>query len=338
MPEHGGNLNDAVARFGRARGDWVDVSTGINPAHYPVPPLPDNAWHRLPEVSKELEQAAAAYYGFPACVAVAGTQAAIQALPRLRARCRVCVCGPSYAEHAWQWQQAGHEVIRARYAELEQHLPQVDVMVVVNPNNPTGETIAPTTLLAWREQLASRGGWLIVDEAFGDTVPELSIAKHSDLPGLWVLRSVGKFFGLAGLRLGFVGASANLLAQLSAWLGPWAVSGPAQIIARQALSDSAWQQHNRQFLQQQGQRLRNLLTAHGWQSQGTELFQWCSHVQLQHQTEALWEHFAQHGIWVRYFDHSAWSAHGLRFGLPATEADWQRLEQACQRWKRRETT
>lgn len=337
MPEHGGNLNDAVAYYGRPREQWVDLSTGINPAHYPVPPLPDKAWHRLPEVSKELEQAAAAYYGFPACVAVAGTQAAIQALPRLRPHSRVCVCGPSYAEHAWQWQQAGHDVIRASYTELEQHLPHVDVMVVVNPNNPTGETIAPATLLAWREQLAARGGWLIVDEAFGDTVPELSIAKHIGLPGLWVLRSVGKFFGLAGLRLGFVGASANLLAQLSAWLGPWSVSGPAQTIAQQALGDIAWQQQNRHVLRQQGQRLRNVLAASGWLSQGTDLFQWCSHQHLHQQTDALWEHFAHQGIWVRRFDASAWSAHGLRFGLPASEADWQRFEQACQQWKPQES-
>jgi cobalamin biosynthetic protein CobC len=185
------------------------------------------------------------------------------------------------------------------------------------------------TLLRWAECLAQRGGWLIVDEAFGDTASGLSVAPWSAQPGLIVLRSVGKFFGLAGVRLGFVAAQPALLEALENMLGPWAVSGPAQQIACAALNDTEWQQDTRRYLDQQGTRLRQLLQQHGYASQGTDLFQWCSDAALQGQTEALFLHLAQQGIWVRLF---LQAARGLRFGLPADEAGWQRLSVALQSW------
>lgn len=326
MLEHGGNIREAAARFGRPVEDWLDLSTGINPLPYPVPVLAGNAWHRLPEADPQLAIAARAYYHAPQMLPVAGTQAAIQALPRLRARSRVAVAAPSYAEHAEHWQRAGHLVQEIAYENLATVVSDCDVMVVCNPNNPTGATVEPAVLLAWADQLTARGGWLVVDEAFGDTMPGLSVAASTDAcPGLIVLRSVGKFFGLAGLRLGFVAASGELLVQLADALGPWAVSGPAQQIGRAALEDRAWQGTTRLRLISDGERLHRLLREHGIQASGSPLFQWWAEPQAQ----AFWQHMAQQGIWVRLFKHGA---RGVRLGLPAEEAGWQRLQRALAAW------
>jgi cobalamin biosynthetic protein CobC len=336
MLEHGGKLHEAARRFGRPLHDWLDLSTGINPHFYPIPALRAQAWHRLPEKSPELLAAAQAYYGAGNMLAVAGTQAAIQALPKLRMQAaglaRVVVSAPSYAEHAHQWRRGGHAVQELAYEELAAATSWADVVVLCNPNNPTGASVEAAQLLHWARQLHARGGWLVVDEAFVDMQSELSVVVYADAPGLIVLRSPGKFFGLAGLRLGFVAAEAALLQALEEELGPWAVSGPAQEIAIAALRDQTWQQQTRQRLNEQGGRLRSLLAGQGWRSSGTDLFQWCSDAALDGQTEQLWQHFAQQGIWVRLF---AEAAHGLRFGLPGDQAGWHRLEQALQAWRKR---
>lgn len=325
MLPHGGNLHDAVQRFGRPRNEWLDLSTGINPQPYPVPALNADAWHRLPEPDPGLLAAAQEYYRAHQLLPVAGTQAAIQALPRLRSPSRIVVAAPAYAEHAHHWARHGHAMKEVPYDALDAAVADCDVMVVCNPNNPTGATVAPDTLLAWADRLASRGGWLVVDEAFGDTVPQLSIASWSHRPGIIVLRSVGKFFGLAGLRLGFVAAHADLLASLADLLGPWAVSGPAQQIGGAALQDRDWQIAMRAQLLTAGTRLHNLLAAHGIHASGSALYQWWPEPQA----EAFHEHMARHGIWVRRFAHGAG---GIRLGLPLRDADWLRLQRALATW------
>lgn len=330
MPEHGGNLRDAMRRYGQH--DWLDLSTGINPHWYPAPPIAGNAWHRLPETDPALAQAAQAFYGAPRMLAVAGTQAAIQALPRLRPPSRVTVSSPSYAEHAHHWQQHGHTMREVPYSGLDAAVDDSDVVVLCNPNNPTGAQVPAEQLLRWAEKLAARGGWLVVDEAFGDTVSG-SVAAHTEREwsgggALIVLRSVGKFFGLAGLRLGFVAAPSALLSQLETMLGPWAVSGPAQQVALAALGDTAWQHAMRVQLAQQGRRLQSLLAQYRIQSSGTALFQWWPEPRA----EAFHEHLARRGIWVRLFPRAA---RGIRIGLPPDEAGWRRLEQALQPWSQR---
>lgn len=329
MLEHGGNLRDATQRFRRS--DWLDLSTGVNPHWYPVPELAGNAWHRLPEYDPALTEAAQAFYDAPNMLAVAGTQAAIQALPRLRPPARVTVASPSYAEHAHHWSQHGHNMHQVPYAELDAAVDTSDVMVICNPNNPTGATVPPSKLLEWAERLAARDGWLVVDEAFADTSRQLSVAAHSGRPGLIVLRSIGKFFGLAGIRLGFVAAHPALLKALADMLGPWAVSGPAQQIAIAALRDALWQAHTHARLTHEGERLRHLLAEHSIQSSGTALFQWWP----EQQAEAFWQHMAERGIWVRLFRDAA---RGIRLGLPPDEACWQRLQQALSEWRKLQTT
>jgi cobalamin biosynthetic protein CobC len=256
---------------------------------------------------------------------VAGTQAAIQALPRLRAASRVAVAAPSYAEHAHHWGLHGHRLRQVGYDGLEEALDSCDVMVVCNPNNPTAARVAPARLLDWSAQLAARGGWLIVDEAFMDTTPELSVAGWSDRPGLIVLRSLGKFFGLAGVRVGMVGAAPALLDALQDLLGPWTISGPAWHIASAALSDWRWQADARAELLQAGARLHRLLGAHGIEAVGTDLFQWWP----ERSPLLFWQHMAERGIWVRHFAHAA---RGIRLGLPLEEGGWQRLALALAQW------
>lgn len=327
MLEHGGNLREAAQRYGR--GDWLDLSTGINPEWYPAPAIAGNAWHRLPEPDPALALAAQVYYGAQHMLAVAGTQAAIQALPRLRLPSRVVVAAPSYAEHAHHWAQHGHTLRQVPYDALDAAVAECEVMVVVNPNNPTGASVPRGLLLDWAARLSARGGWLIVDEAFGDTEAQTSAAgtdAGSATPeGLIVLRSVGKFFGLAGLRLGFVAARPVLLDALASLLGPWTVSGPAQQVALAALQDRAWQERMREQLRASGQRLQALLAAHGIRSSGSALFQWWPEARA----EDFHEHMARQGIWVRLFTKAA---RGIRLGLPPDEAGWQRLELALTLW------
>lgn len=326
MLEHGGKLREAGQRYGR--NDWLDLSTGLNPHGYPAPALAPDAWHRLPEEDPALLEAAQRYYRAPRMLAVAGTQAAIQALPRLRPPSRVVVSSPSYAEHLHHWTQHGHRTSAVPYCELEAAVATADVLVVCNPNNPTGEAVPRATLLEWAKALGARGGWLVVDEAFADTDGSHSIADAAQMPGLIVLRSVGKFFGLAGLRLGFVAAHDDILGRLADMLGPWAVSGPAQKVARSALEDVHWQRTTQASLHARGDRLRALLASHGITSQGTALFQWWPELYA----EAFHDHMARRGIWVRLFREAA---RGIRLGLPADEPGWKRLELALNEWSNR---
>ncbi|BAN47557.1 threonine-phosphate decarboxylase CobD [Metapseudomonas resinovorans] len=321
MLEHGGRLRAAARRHGIAEADWLDLSTGIAPYGWELPEVPADAWSRLPERDDGLELAARRYYGCDSLLPVAGSQAAIQALPRLRKPGRVGVISPCYAEHAHAWRREGHALEELDSVRAEVELERFDVLLVVNPNNPTGQRIPRDTLLAWRARLAGRGGWLLVDEAFMDCTPEYSLAGHCPLPGMVVLRSFGKFFGLAGIRLGFVLAEAALLERLEELLGPWTVSGPARFLAKALLEDTEGQARQRQALLRDGQRLQTLLRDCGLgPSGGTALFQRL----VRDDAAALHEFLAARGILTRLFAVPA----SLRFGLPPDEAGWARLGRA----------
>ncbi len=320
MLEHGGNLQQAAQQYGRPLADWLDLSTGINPQHYPIPALPAALFHRLPAAADSLHAIAKAYYGAPHVLACAGSQAALQVLPRLRAPCHVAMPRTMYQEHAHAWQQAGHQLHFFEQSPDDVLLQQCEVLLVCNPNNPTGQKYAAETLLAWHAALARRGGWLVVDEAFMDSTPQHSLASQSGQAGLWVLRSLGKFFGLAGLRVGFLLGEPTALAQVAALLGPWTLAGPSQYLAELALADRSWQQQMRAQLPVQSANLAQLLTQYGLPPYGgTDLFQYVQHPGAHQFHQSL----AQHGVWTRYFA----APQALRFGLPS-EADWPRLAQA----------
>lgn len=319
MLEHGGQLRRAAERFGIAVHDWLDLSTGINPRGWPVPAVESLHWQRLPEAGDGLEAAARDYYECRRILPTAGSQAAIQALPRMCARSQVGVLAPEYSEHAHGWYQAGHEVVRLDHQAIRQPPSSLDVVVLSNPNNPTGHELDRDALLNIRTEMASRDGWLVVDEAFRDNDPAASCMAETDKPGLIVLRSLGKFFGLAGARIGFVAAETGLLERLGEWLGPWPLSGPARIVAQQALRDHEWQQRARAYLERDSMRLAELLTRTGLApTGGCVLFQWVA----RNDAESLYVQLARQGVLVRLFTQPA----GLRFGLPGHEAGWQRLE------------
>ncbi|CAI8721814.1 Threonine-phosphate decarboxylase [Pseudomonas sp. IT-93MI4] len=323
MLEHGGRLRKAALDYGIAEADWLDLSSGLAPWPFAVPEIPLRAWARLPETDDGLEQAACDYYGASQVLPVAGSQMAIQLLPRLRRAGKVGVLSPCYAEHAEAWRRSGYIVREVLEQEVEFFLDSLDVLVVVNPNNPTGLSLTPARLLDWHARLAQRGGWLVVDEAFMDNTPQLSLAPHANQIGLIVLRSFGKFFGLAGVRLGFVLAERKLLRLLAEQVGPWAVSGPTRVLGQACLQDT--EAHTRQRIRsdEASERLALLLERYGFKPHGgCALFQWL----ITEHAPALHEFMARRGILLRIFTHNS----SLRFGLPANAAEEARLEQALQ--------
>ncbi|CAA6604094.1 Threonine-phosphate decarboxylase [Rhodospirillaceae bacterium LM-1] len=319
---HGGNLEAAEKRFGRPETGWLDLSTGINRRPYPLPSIEAAVWRRLPGSDAGLRAAAAECYGVadPRLIVPApGAQSLIQLLPGLRQNAKVAVLSPTYEEHAASWRNAGHHV-----AEIEtlDDAASLDVVVLVNPNNPDGKIVDPARLIALSEVLAAKGGFLVVDESFADADPTKSVAKEAGRPGLIVLRSFGKFFGLAGLRLGFALCEAGTAATLKRRLGSWALNGPALVIGESALLDDAWIGAMRQTLKADAQRMDRLLTGLGMRIVGgTSLFR----LAETDGADELYERLGRRGILLRAFPkHPKW----LRFGLPGPESEWKRLEAA----------
>lgn len=302
---HGGNLHAASERFGIPYETWLDLSTGINPHGYPVTEIPATIWNRLPEDDDGLAEHATRYYGAPHVLPVAGSQAAIRTLPYLLPRGRVGIAVLGYSEYAPAFARAGHTVVPLTPADFTTHASTLtatsthtlDHLVVVNPNNPDGRLIPPAKLHAWHRDLAARGGTLLVDEAFIDCQPDQSVAYLSAQPGCIVLRSTGKFFGLAGARIGFVLAAPAVLTQLRTALGHWTVNGPARWITAQAMADTGWQTATRTALHQAGARLGALLRQHGLPARDTALFSW-----IPGPMAAIWQTaLARHAIWTRCF-------------------------------------
>ncbi|PRX32093.1 L-threonine O-3-phosphate decarboxylase [Paraburkholderia sp. BL18I3N2] len=319
---HGGNLHEAARRYDIPYAQWLDLSTGINPHGYPVPPVPADAWRRLPDDGDDFAACAARYYGAPDAahvLPVAGSQAAIRALPALLPRACVGVAPLTYSEYAPAFERSGHEVtpLDVAWETLPEALMHV---IVVNPNNPTGAHLSAARLLHWHAQLSARGGTLLVDEAFADTMPSASLAASTDRGGLIVLRSPGKFFGLAGVRAGFVLGVPALLHSLRVTLGAWTVSGPARHAVKAAFADEAWQRDMRARLDAESARLVGLLHAQGFDTRSTPLFAWSNDARA----AALHQALARRGVWTRLFTSSG----SVRFGLPANELEWARFEES----------
>ena len=314
--DHGGDIDRARERYGA--GDWIDLSTGINRRPYPVSALPGHVWQALPTESAQtrLIDAAAAWVGCPPAqvLPLAGASAAIQLLPRALPAGRAAVIAPSYNEHAASLRDAGW---RVREAPAIEDMAGADLGVVVNPNSPDGREWAPGTL----SELAGRVGHLIVDESFADPRPDLSLAPA--MPGnVTVLRSFGKFWGLAGLRLGFALGQPALLARLAAEAGPWSVNGPALAIGAQAMADTEWADQTVGYHSEASLRLDRLAMRRGWQVVGgTHLFR----LYDTGDAAAAQDHLARAHIWTRRFPYSSgW----LRMGIPGDHTEWDRLAAA----------
>jgi cobalamin biosynthetic protein CobC len=322
---HGGDLTAARRRFPGALEPFIDLSTGINPHSYPLPQMPHGVFARLPEqaaLERLAATAARAYWasGPDQVAAAPGTQILLPHAFALVSAGRAAVLGPTYAEHARVARLAGH-----RTTEVTEFdgLWDADLAVVVNPNNPDGRITSNAALLALADEKRRRGGLLVVDEAFADVGPAgLSLGPEIGRGHIVVLRSFGKFYGLAGLRLGFALAAPELAARLRAMLGPWAVSGPAIAVGQVALSDAAWAEAMRDTLARDAARLDGMLADGKLEiAGGTSLFR----LARTPTADELFEHLGRAGILVRRFAEApTW----LRFGLPGIEGDWQRLAAA----------
>jgi cobalamin biosynthetic protein CobC len=318
---HGGDLDWARRHFPDAPEPWIDLSTGINPIAYPLPPLAPEVWARLPQGSdlRSLESlATAAYAVVPGAgvVAAPGTQALLQWLPRLFPAKRVGILETSYEEHAATWRASGAAV--ESVAEFSA-LAEFDAGVLVNPNNPDGRLIAASNLQPLASHFAAKGGLLVIDEAFMDVAPGQSFAPHLPQQATVILRSFGKIFGVAGLRLGFAIAGPELASALRRALGPWPVSGPAIRIGCQALGDEHWLARATERLSRDAVRLDGLLGAVGFSIRGgTPLFRLVSCPE----PRGWFDRLGRAGILVRRFDERP---DELRFGLPGSDEAWTRL-------------
>ena len=311
LPDHGGGVDAAVRRYGGAREAWLDLSTGINPVAYPVPEFSAQDWGILPDSDAQdaLTKAARTYWQVPeyaAVLAAPGASALIARIPALLPGGRVWIPAPTYNEHGRAFAAAGWHVTDT---------PVTDAQVLVHPNNPDGRVWAASDVTA---------DLCIIDESFCDVMPGESLIEMTARPGVIVLKSFGKFWGLAGLRLGFAIGDTALIERLAQMLGPWPVSGPALRVGAQALNDASWAGAARARLADNAARLDGLVASAGAKVLGgTSLFRLCDV-----EDAARWQHcLATHRIWTRIFPYSTrW----LRLGLPGCDADWVRLAHALE--------
>lgn len=319
--QHGGNLSVIAAKYPNAPRPFIDLSTGINPYPYPLSELTPEQIHRLADradMTKAVQSAATHYRATDENITLAsGMQPLMFALAALRLKdhghAKVAIASPTYSEHASVWQALGHTIVDGN---------EGDVVIVCNPNNPDGRTIAPTTLLALAAQMKERGGWLIVDESFADVAPGLSItAELSRLDNIAVLRSFGKFYGLAGLRVSLAITPPLWSEFLRAATGPWPISTYACQQLPALFADTPWHQAMRTQLETESKTWRDLLAKYFTIVGHTPLF-----TLLESANAAGWaDYLASQGILVRSFhDYPKW----LRVGLP-DQTFFTRIAQAC---------
>jgi len=318
---HGGSVDAMRAGFPNAPEPWIDLSTGINPWPYPYTDLSRSSLHRLPTETayNNFRHSLAAAIGAPeqAVLLAPGSELLIRLLPTVISPRTVAILSPTYGDHTAVWSAAGYRVITTD--DPLSFADQVDAIVLCNPNNPDGRVFSLHDLEEARRVLAARDGWLIVDEAYADLTPEISLAGEGGANGLIILRSTGKFFGLAGLRLGALIAPTGLRAKMSDRLGVWPVSGAALEIGHQAYQDLTWQFETRQQLARARQRLDHILSrAEVTVVGGTDLF---AYVETGNAHD-LWRHLGEAGIYVRRF---SYSHRHLRIGLPPDRTAEERL-------------
>ena len=321
---HGGALDQVRTQFPNAPKPWIDLSTGINPWPYPHMDLSTGSLAYLP--TKAMYEACREAIASALCAAPEtlllspGSELLIRALPDLIRPRRVAILSPTYADHAITWKRSGAEVIQTQ--DPLAYSDRVDAIVLCQPNNPDGRLFEVKALEAAHQALAARGGWLIMDEAYADLTPGFSLASKSGANGLIILRSFGKFFGLAGVRLGAMLAPDPILKKMAERLGVWPVSGAALELGVRAYADIAWQKEMRKKLSLAADQFDAALKAAGQNlAGGTDLFR----LVETEDAHAVFHRLASAGLYVRRFD---WSETHLRIGLPATSDAQARLIKA----------
>ena len=323
---HGGRLCVARALYPQVGAAWIDLSTGINPTAYPAPRATKQARGRLPEPAalRELEMTAGAAFGVNATAnvaAVGGTESAVRLLPHVLAVDKAFVVEPTYASHSSAWRNSAVASSGVRFEELPERCDSATAITIVNPNNPDGRVVDRATLQHLHDRVARGGGVLIVDEAFADVDPAISVADIAggdSAPRMVVLRSFGKFFGLAGLRLGFVIAAPPIIQSLRGLLGDWPVCVDAIAAGMRAYADQSWMTRTREQLRRQAQRMDGVLSGAGFRIVGgTSLYRLAAAPDAKQRFSRL----LSQGVLSRPFAHDATL---LRFGLPA-RGEWNRL-------------
>jgi cobalamin biosynthetic protein CobC len=270
---HGGQLNQVAAQFNIPMDEWLDLSTGIAPFSYPIPVIPQRIWQDLPTISNHLLAAAQHYYQANYCWPLAGSQHHIERLPALweskiqttngSFKKHVYLPKVGYKEHQQAWTKAGYQ-LHFYQTDLPTEIERHGVVVVINPNNPLADTFSIPQLSALQQLCDKQQALLIIDEAFADIFSaEFSFVPHingDSLSNTLVLRSVGKFFGLAGLRIGFVCSNECWFTLIKQSSGPWTVNGPALFITEDALKNRSWHAIQLQRLQQQSQTMQLVLS------------------------------------------------------------------------------
>jgi cobalamin biosynthesis protein CobC len=321
---HGGDIAAARKMFPGAPEPFIDLSTGINPHPWPLPALPPEIFSRLPDRAgiRHLAAIAAKTYGAPSpdhVVPAPGTQILLPQVAALVKPGRAAILRTTYVEHGRAAALAGHEATEVFDVSQLRH---ADLAIVVNPNNPDGRVVDKRELLDVADNLHRRGGILVVDESFADVAPGISLTGETNRENIVVLRSFGKFYGLAGLRLGFAIASPRLANRLDTILGPWAVSGPAVAIGEKALADGEWRRRALEHLVSDAKRLDELLVSAELEIiGGTPLYR----LTRSRDVGEMFNRLGRAGILVRRFtEEPMW----LRWGLPGSENEWQRLSAA----------
>ncbi|WP_114326025.1 threonine-phosphate decarboxylase CobD [Candidatus Colwellia aromaticivorans] len=324
---HGGQLQQVAKQFNIAPENWLDLSTGIAPFSYPIPDIPEKSYQELPQSSHDLETAAKHYYDANSLLVTNGSQAIIKLLPTLWSEqnshsTTVYLPEQGYKEHALAWQTAGFTLCWYQdelpaFTEIKKN----SVLVIINPNNPTGQLYNRSILINYQEKLAKCNSLLVIDEAFIDVIkPSQSMTNTiNNSNNTLILRSFGKFFGLAGIRIGFLIGEETWLEKFREHLGAWQVNGPAQYIAGKALVDKRWQKQQQQNLKTLSARLRAVLAENvpfefTTTISGTDLFQtvyFKEGIDVEHYYVAL----CQQGVYVRLTD----DKRALRFGLAKVE-------------------
>ena len=310
--DHGGGLDDAILKYGGNRTNWLDLSTGINPIPYPIPKVPNHFWHSLPDSQAQsaLLSAARKFWKVPNganIIASSGVSQLIAMLPSLLPVNCVEIIGPTYNEHAAAFQSSGWTVGQTG-----------SVRVIVHPNNPDGNQHVIS------KQDAKNTDLMIIDESFCDVTPDETLINLTDQNNVIVLKGLGKFWGLAGLRLGFAVAAPELIKKITDRVGPWAISGPAQFIGQAALTDNSWIIKTRSRLREDSLRLDNLMIEYGNKPLGgTDLFRL---YEVKNATK-IQNTLAKKFIWTRIFPYSR---NWLRLGIPGTEAQWAKLLNALE--------
>jgi cobalamin biosynthetic protein CobC len=310
--DHGGGLDAAIAQYGGSRASWLDLSTGINPVPFPIPEIPAYYWECLPDshAQNTLMDSARQFWNVPQTAGIAATSGVSQLIAMLPSLCEtdtVEIIGPTYNEHAAAFHAAGWNVGETG-----------TVRVVVHPNNPDGRVHNITPADTAKTKLT------IIDESFCDVTPNQTLITLAQQPNVIILKGLGKFWGLAGMRLGFAIASPEIIEKITTRIGPWAISGPAQFIGAAALTDTSWANDTRLRLSNDAQRLDVLMGEHGYETiGGTDLFR----LYDVGDAIAIQSKLAKKYIWSRAFPYSnSW----LRLGLPGTPQHWDQLKQALE--------